>query len=190
MTPHGLYFFKTVPFTEMKNKYRFKVGVEAKICDYVVKCYNKRTQLLSKVNLPKELLRYEVHFNVMRKVNDYGIYCIADLLDHTKVYKLSKLVLSTLENLIHYEPNQEIRKLSSTDKKLFNQWKNPKEIATLIKYNSQKYRRQRRRFKQLSSLIETSTLKQVKKALHAKEKELLQLDSATIKQSKFFLANF
>jgi len=187
---NGLYFFKTVPFTEMKNKFRFKVGIEATLSDYVIKIYNKRTQLQNTMLLDKEILRYEVHFNVMRKVNDCGIYCLADLLDHTKVYKLSKLVLSTLEELVYFEPQLQHQPLTTTDKKLINQWKNPKEIATLMKANSQRYRRQRRRFNELSSQINTSTLKQIKKAIQAKEKELLQLDCKTIKQTKFFLSNY
>lgn len=187
---NGLYCFKTVPFTEMKNKFRFKVGIEATLCDYVIKCYNKRSQLQNTILLKKEILRYEIHFNVMRKVNDCGIYCLADLLDHTKVYKLSKLVLSTLEDLVYFEPQLQKQPLSTPDKKLIIQWKNPKEIATLMKTNSQRYRRQRRRFKELSSQIDTSTLNQIKKAIHIKEKELLQLDCETIKQAKFFLSNY
>lgn len=186
----GLYFFKTVPFEAMKNKFRFKVGLEATLCDYVIKCYNKRSQLQNTLRLEKEILRYEVHFNVMRKVNDCGIYCLADLLDNTKVYKLSKLVLSTLEELVYFEPQLQKLPLSTPDKKLINEWKNPKEIATLMKNNSQRYRRQRRRYNELSSQIDTSTLKQIKKAIHAKEKELLQLDYKTIKQAKFFLSNY
>ncbi len=187
---NGLYFYKTVPFTEMKNKFRFKVGIEATLSDYVVKCYNKRSQLLNRVQMPTELLRYEVHFNKMRKVNKCGIYCLADLLDHTKIYKLSKLVLSTLEDLVHFEPTAENNQLNTVDKKLMNQWKNPKQISKLMKNNSQKYRRQKRRFKQLSSQIERSALSEIKKAIHVKEKQLLQLDSVTIKQAKFFLTNY
>jgi len=187
---NGLYFYKTVPFTEMKNKFRYKVGIEATLSDYVVKCYNKRSQLMSKIQLLKELLRYEVHFNVMRKVNECGIYCLADLLNHNHVYKLSKLVLSTLEDLVHFEPKLLNQRLTTPDKRLVNQWKNPKEIATLMKDNSQRFRRQRRRFKELSFEVELSTLTEVKKAIHAKEKRLLQLDYVTIKQIDFFLSNY
>jgi hypothetical protein len=185
-----LYFFGTRPFTQMNNSYGSSVGVIAELTKESCKCYNKRSQLLSKFDIGHELLRYERKFKAMKKVNECGIYYLSDLLDHTKIYKLEKLVHLSLDELIFYEPIVLSEPLSKIDKSLLMFWSNPKAIDSLRKQNPQKYRRQKRRFKELTEANEVSILKDLKQALRTKGKDTLMVDRVTIKRNDFFLSQF
>lgn len=184
-----LYFYGTRPFNQMTNSYGSSVGIVAELTKESCKCYNKRSQLLS-FDIGHEVLRYERKFKAMKKVNECGIYYLSDLLDHTKIYKLEKLIHLSLEELIFYEPIVTSEPLTKSDKTLLKFWSNPKAIDQLRKDNPQKYRRQKRRFKELTEANEVSILKDLKQALRTKGNNTLTIDTMTIKRNNFFLSQF
>lgn len=185
---NSLYFFNRTPFNTMKNSFRTPVGIEATFTDYVVKAYNKWLQLLPHLDIGKECLRYELHFNKMRKVSACGIYTLADLLEYQNIYKLAGLLCDSLEGLIHYNKDYESECTTSNEKRLLNDWSNPKQIKQLSKEQPQKYRRQRRLFKELSQRNDTLILPTVKRLIKRKANNLLAIDKTTIKQVNYYKA--
>jgi hypothetical protein len=172
----------------MRNSFRTPVGIEATFAEYVIKVYNKTRQLLSKFDIGKEVLRYELHFSRMRKVNACGIYSLGDLLDYQNIYKLAGLLNDSLEGLIHYDTDYKNECKSPNELRLLNDWSNPKKIKQLSKEQPQKYRRQKRLFKQLSQRNDTLVLPTLQRLIKRKVNNLLTIDKTTIKHVEYFKA--
>ena len=184
----GLYFYNATPFNVMKNSFRTPVGIEATLSDYTVKAYNKRTQLLTRLDIGRECLRYELHFNKMRKVNACGVYSLADLLEYQNIYKLAELLCNSLDGLIHYSSEYKSQCNTTNEKQLLNDWSNPKKIMKLSKEQPQKYRRQRRLFKQLSQRNKALVLPTVQRLIKRKANNLLTIDRTTMKEVNYYKA--
>ena len=184
----GLYFYNATPFNVMKNSFRTPVGIEATLSDYTVKAYNKRTQLLTRLDIGRECLRYELHFNKMRKVNACGIYSLADLLEYQNIYKLAELLCNSLDGLIHYNSEYKSQCNTTNEKQLLNDWSNPQKIMKLSKEQPQKYRRQRRLFKQLSQRNKALVLPTVQRLIKRKANNLLTIDRTTMKEVNYYKA--
>ena len=182
----GLYFYNLTPFHTMKNSYRTPIGLEATLADYVVKAYDKRRQLLSHIDIGKEVLRYELHFNRMRKVNKCGIYALDDLLEYENISALALLLIESLEGLIHYDSNYLNACKNKLEEDLLNYWSNPKKVVQMAKEQPQKYRRQRRLFKQLSQRNNANVISHVQTSLKRKVNNLICLDKSTIKQLEYY----
>ena len=75
------YFHSTKPF---ESKYDNKSGryIQSVHSQYIIKIYNKALQYSSKgYKIEEDIMRFEIKFIVMEKLNNLGIYTLADLLE-------------------------------------------------------------------------------------------------------------
>lgn len=148
------------PFTWQHDKTkRFR---ECSHRQYFIKCYDKGLQY--KIN--KSILRFEIKFIKMERINDLGIKTFADLIKPGKLEQLGNLLLNTYDEVLMGNLKVNTSQLNKRDKELFDRGHNdrywtdinpdseehdPKEYNRLLK----QYERKLKRFKEL--LKETGT---------------------------------
>ena len=112
-----------------------------------MKVYDKGQQN----NLPYNLMRFELRFNKMQKLNRMGIKCLADLKDKDKVYNLYPLLSQAWNDVLLFDDNINVEHLpiKKSDKELLRKGESYKYWKKLIKENVRQYNSQRTKFKNL-----------------------------------------
>ena len=142
------------PFTwahEKTKRYR-----ECSHTQFFIKFYDKGIQY----KLNKYILRFEVKFIKMERINDLGIKTFADLIKPGNLEKLGELLLNIFDELLMGNLKANTSQLNKRDKELFDRGHNdrhwtelkpdreehdPKEYNRLLK----QYERKLKRFKEL-----------------------------------------
>ncbi len=123
-----------------------RLGYECVLSQYRVKVYDKGLQF----DLSYNLMRFELKFKTMQKVNDCGIYKIHDLTDKNKIDILKGLLLDAWNDVLLYEPMEtENVNLTDLQRELIQCGNNPKYWSKLHKTNKTKYNYHRAVLKEL-----------------------------------------
>ena len=77
-----------------------RIGYECILSQYTVKCYDKGLQF----SLPYNLMRFELKYKKMQKLNKIGIYNLHDLTNLIIYPKLKQLLLQSWNSILLYEP--------------------------------------------------------------------------------------
>lgn len=108
----NLLLYSTKPFKH------YKKGKDGKELGYycegspIVKLYDKGKQY----NLPHNLMRFEIRFKKSKRLHDFGIQTLNDLLNPVLIQKLSSLLLETWSNVLLYESDLNVKTSSLNDK--------------------------------------------------------------------------
>ena len=84
---------------------------EVKLTEYSVKIYDKRLHYVSKgYDISDEVLRFELKYNKMRRVNSFGIYTLEDLKEN--MVRLIEPLVNAWDHVLLFDPaikHEEIR---------------------------------------------------------------------------------
>lgn len=112
---------RTRQYTLDRKKRR--LGYECQLSHYMIKCYDKGLQF----DLTDNLMRFEVKFKVMQKINkEFNIRYLYDLTCKKKMKPLLIVLLNAWNKIILFEPlNTGDNKLTKLQKKLIQSGGNP-----------------------------------------------------------------
>ena len=123
-----------------------RLGYECVLSQYSVKIYDKGLQF----NLPYNLMRFELKYKTMQKVNSIGIYTLHDLTKSDELDSLKDILLLAWNNVLLYEPLETGNAiLTKSQKELIVNGNNIKYWNNLHKSNKTKYNYHRDVFKEL-----------------------------------------
>jgi len=96
------FLHKTTPFEVIKNSDEGKY-IQAEHSQYFIKVYNKKLHYANKgFKIDNEILRFEIKYRKMEKLNKIGIFTLGDLLDHGVQNFKNQLVLEW-SNILFYD---------------------------------------------------------------------------------------
>lgn len=134
--------------------------------DYSLKIYNKSKQYKRKFDVKDHILRIELKLTSKRKIQNFGIYCLDDLLDKNKIYKVFEFLLKEFQKLtiidtIDFDkiPQKEIEKL--------NKYSNP-NYWQRIRIENKSYKVQTRLKKDFTLILKKHNLDTIKEDLEYK----------------------
>ena len=88
---------------------------------YYIKVYDKGLQF----SLNSQILRFELKYIKMEKINELGIKYLSDLLDPKKLEKLQNVLLNVFDEILIGDINTNAKTLSTKDQVLFANGHNP-----------------------------------------------------------------
>jgi predicted RNA-binding Zn-ribbon protein involved in translation (DUF1610 family) len=151
-TPHSflsehLIRYKHLQFNQYApDRRNRRLGYECVLSQYRVKIYDKGLQF----DLSYNLMRFELRFTTMQKVNRCGIYNLHDLTDKKNIARFESLLLDAWNDVLLYEPMETANAtLTELQKELIQCGNNPKYWSKLHKTNKTKYNYHRDVFKVL-----------------------------------------
>lgn len=108
---------------------------QAKHRQYICKLYNKAYQN----NLREPLMRWELKFIKMEKINRLGIYCLNDLLETGWMKPVGKMILAEWHNVLIYDITLQKANLDYKTREVkLNQWNNPMYWKGLNKHKKRR----------------------------------------------------
>ena len=171
----SILYCRGVERSDMEINGKAGYGYAYKSTNAKYKFYNKSEQSTTQV----QLLRIETKFTRMRAVENYGINCLADLLDRTKLTKLIiDKYLKFIDETIYFEWDQikTPRRLPTKYKSKFKDLRNPN---WWIKDERSRIDRQRNK-ELLEKLIKTYAKRDIKSIL----KDLISLELSAFTRTK------
>jgi hypothetical protein len=112
------FLHKTKPFEYQKNSDEGKYK-QCEHSQYIVKIYNKALHYISQgFNIESEIMRFEIKYKKMERVNKLGIYTLDDIAKKGFHY-FKKELLTEWENILYFD-----RTIKTKSKKIIN-YKNP-----------------------------------------------------------------
>jgi len=123
-----------------------RLGYECVLSHYKVKIYDKGLQF----DLPYNLMRFELRYKTMQKLNGIGIYNLHDLTDKKNIDRLRGLLMDAWNDVLLYEPMETTNvNLTELQKLLIQCGNNANYWNNLHKSNKTKYNYHRDVFKEL-----------------------------------------
>lgn len=96
------FLHKTKPFENQKNSFEGKYK-QVQHAQYFVKIYNKALQYLSKgIKIETEIMRFEIKYTKMQKLNKLGIFTLQDLMDYG-LHNFKKELLNEWRNVLFFD---------------------------------------------------------------------------------------
>ncbi|MFN5443404.1 MAG: hypothetical protein ACK48V_04170 [Crocinitomicaceae bacterium] len=151
------------PFTNNVPNY-----FQAEHSQYFVKIYDKAKQY----ELENEILRFELKFVKMEKLNQRGIFCCKDLIDKSKIEELKKITFKAWNDVFIYDYTIDENKLNKNDRMRVLKYKNKDFWNYELKFNQQ--HRDKIRLKQIISEFSLNIQLEITKLM---EKNYLNLIS-------------
>lgn len=148
------------PFTYQKD--RTKRFRECSHTQFFIKAYDKGRQY----KLNRHILRFEVKFIKMEKINKEGIKTLADLIKPGNFERLGRILLNTFDSVLTGNIETEYSNLNRKDRELFLQGHNPAYWETIkptdrtsqdYKRDYKRYERKLKRFKELLTITGADT---------------------------------
>lgn len=96
------FLHKTNPFENQKNS---KEGYYKQVqhSQYILKIYNKRQiSILKGFKIPTEIMRIEIKYTKMEKLNNLGIFTLQDLIDYG-LHNFKKELLNEWQNVLYFD---------------------------------------------------------------------------------------
>jgi len=109
MRHNGKPFRNPLPYYRQAEHYQYKV-----------KCYFKSNQYRT----PDNLLRFELQFKTMKKVNSLGVFNVSDLFDKNMLDELKSALIKAWGDVILYDYSINERGVKSTDRKWLVKYRN------------------------------------------------------------------
>jgi len=159
-----LLMFKNSAFTKYRpDTTGLQIGYVCDKSDYSVKIYDKGLQF----GLSEHLLRFEVKFHKMRKLNRvYEISTFADLLNKEKVFALKSLIIEAWSDVLLFEVNMEAKGITSRQKRFLEVAQYPEYWNRLRRENPQKFRDKRKQFFSITDKFGTGESMEVMELIH------------------------
>lgn len=122
---------KTKPFEYQKNSDEGKYK-QVEHSQYIIKIYNKALHYRSKgFDIEKEIMRFEIKYTKMQKLNAKGIFSLQDLINYG-LHNFKDDVLNEWQNVIFYDNTIQIDPLSTKLKRVVLEYSNPNYWTALL----------------------------------------------------------
>lgn len=132
-----LIIYKSTPFNQYApDKRNRRLGYECILAQYRVKCYDKGLQF----DLEYNLMRFELRFKKMQKLNQCGIHFLSDLTNPEIIKNLRELLLGAWRDVLLFEPMEtQGATLTQTQRDLIRAGSNPNYWAGLHRAEKRKF---------------------------------------------------
>lgn len=147
---------KTKPFEYQINSDEGKYK-QVQHSQYIIKIYNKALHYKSKgFKVRTEIMRFEIKYTKMQKINDKGIFSLQDLINYG-LQNFKDEVLNEWKNVLFYDNTIQIDPLTTKLKKAVLEYSNPNYWTGLLANNQNKNFTYHK--KQLKKIIEKNSNK-------------------------------
>ena len=128
------FLHKTKPFEYQVNSWRGKYK-QVPHSQYIIKIYNKALHYVSKgFKISTEIMRFEIKYTKMEKLNKIGIYTIQDLMDYG-LCNFKKELLNQWQNILYFDSATRIDPLTIKTKSTLLEYANPNYWIGLLENN-------------------------------------------------------
>jgi hypothetical protein len=182
---------KTLPFEYQKNSDEGKYK-QAQHSQYIVKLYNKALHYLSKgFKISDEIMRFEIKYTKMQKLNEKGIFNLNDLLKHG-LHNFKSELLKEWQNVLFFDNTIQIDTLSAKTKTALLEYSNLTYWTGLINNKQTKnFRYHKNQLKKItfknSNKIQKLTSEIMSKKIDFLNMETIQIDTLTIQSKRIVL---
>lgn len=122
---------KTKPFEYQKNSDEGKYK-QVQHSQYIIKIYNKALHYKSKgFNVKTEIMRFEIKYTKMQKLNAKGIFSLQDLINYG-LHNFKDEVLNEWQNVLFYDNTIQIDHLTTKLQKAVLEYSNPNYWTGLL----------------------------------------------------------
>lgn len=165
--------YKGTNFNPMPKQQGVSLGIVCERTQLNIKIYCKKTQY----NLPDEVMRIELKVFKMQYLKPYGINKLIDLLNPYTWQELNKQLAEMFAELIITDDSIAANELPEEEKKLIENWSNPKHLEKLIRKDRKKFEQERRKFRTIiQSRSKENQQQKVVDLLWKKGNQLLSID--------------
>lgn len=131
------FLHKTKPFEFQKNSDEGKYK-QVQHSQYIIKVYNKAQHYKSKgFKIDGEIIRFEIKYTKMEKLNKKGIYSLQDLIDYG-LHNFKSELLHEWKNVLFFDKTIQIDTLSTKRKNSARDYANPNYWTDLLSNNQEK----------------------------------------------------
>ena len=182
---------KTLPFEYQKNSEEGKYK-QAQHSQYIVKLYNKALHYLSKgFKISNEIMRFEIKYTKMQKLNEKGIFNLNSLLKYG-LHNFKSELLTEWQNVLFFDNTIQIDTLSTKVKTSLLEYSNQNYWTGLLKNKQTKnFRYHKNQLKKItfenSNKIQDLTGEIMSKKIDFLNSETIQIDTLTIRSKRIVL---
>ena len=182
---------KTLPFEYQKNSEEGKYK-QAQHSQYIVKLYNKALHYLSKgFKIQNEILRFEIKYTKMQKLNEKGIFNLNNLIKYG-LHNFKTELLTEWQNVLFFDNTIQIDTLSAKTKTALLEYSNQNYWTGLLNNKQTKnFRYHKNQLKKItienSNKIQDLTGEIMSKKIDFLSTETIQIDPLTIRSKRIVL---
>ncbi|WP_141248459.1 hypothetical protein [Flavobacterium sp. ACN6] len=126
------FLHKTKPFEYQKNSFEGKYK-QVQHAQYIIKIYNKTLHCLSKgIKVETEIMRFEIKYTKMQKLNRLGIFTLQDLMNYG-LHNFKEELLREWHNVLYYDDSIQQNTLAANEEKVILKYSNPNYWTGLLK---------------------------------------------------------
>jgi hypothetical protein len=136
------FLHKTKPFEYQKNSDKGKYK-QVQHCQYIIKIYNKALQYKSlhckskELTIDGEIMRFEIKYTKMEKLNKKEIYNLQDLINYD-LHNFKSDLLDEWKNVLFFDKTIQIDTLGTRLKNRLRDYSNPNYWTGLLSNNQKK----------------------------------------------------
>jgi hypothetical protein len=181
------FLHKTKPFEYQKNSDEGKYK-QVQHSQYIIKIYNKALHYISKgFDIKGEIMRFEIKYTKMQKLNERGIYNLQDLANYG-LYNFKDELLNEFNNILFYDNTIQSKSQSILHYKNALYW-----IELLSKKRNDLFNYHRNQLRKLTSTtsqkIQLQTADIMSKKIDLLNTNTTQIDPLTILSKRVVLNN-
>ncbi len=181
---------KTKPFEYQINSDEGKFK-QVQHSQYIIKIYNKALHYKKNFNIKTEIMRFEIKYTKMQKLNERGIFSLQDLINYG-LHNFKDEVLNEWQNVLYYDNTIQIDTLSTKLKRSILGYSNPNYWTGLLANNQNKnftyHKNQLKKIiKKNSNKVQDLTAEIMSKKIDFLNSKTIQIDPLTILSKRIVL---
>lgn len=182
---------KTKPFEYQINSDEGKYK-QVQHSQYIIKIYNKALHYKSKgFKVRTEIMRFEIKYTKMQKLNEKGIFCLQDLINYG-LQNFKDEVLNEWQNVLYYDNTIQIDPLTTKLKKAVLEYANPNYWTGLLANSQNKnFTYHKNQLKKIieknSNKVQDLTAEIMSKKIDFLNSKTIQIDPLTILSKRIVL---
>ncbi|MFE3866937.1 hypothetical protein ACFX5E_02485 [Flavobacterium sp. LS2P90] len=158
---------------------------------YIIKLYNKALQYKKHFDIDTEIMRFEIKYLKMQKLNERGIYSLQDLVNYG-LHNFKDEVLNEWQNVLYYDNTIQIDLLSTNLKRAVLEYSNNNYWTRLLANNQTKnFTYHRNQLKKIvsrnSNKVQDLTAEIISKKIDFVNGKTIHIDHLTIKSKQIVL---
>lgn len=187
------FLHKTKPFEYQKNSEEGKYK-QVQHSQYIIKIYNKALHYRSKgFKIGGEIMRFEIKYTKMEKLNQKGIYSLQDLINYG-LNNFKNDLLNEWQNILFYDNTIQIDPLTTKLKRAVLEYSNPNYWTGLLSNNQTKnFRYHKNQLKKItaenSNKVQDLTAEIMSKKVDFVNSKTIQIDPLIILSKRIVLNN-
>lgn len=181
---------KTKPFEYQINSNEGKYK-QVQHSQYIIKIYNKALHYKKNFNIKTEIMRFEIKYTKMQKLNERGIFTLQDLINYG-LNNFKDEILNEWQNVLFYDNTIQIDPLTSKLKKAVLEYSNPNYWTGLLANNQNKnFTYHKKQLKKItfenSKNVQNLTAEIMSKKIDFLNSKTIQIDPLTILSKRIVL---